>query len=74
MEFKHSTILLREIKNKIKAIPIPFTNIDDKVGWESTTSGELSIKMASMANNDQVPLTQRLIVKCYLAIETFPLS
>lgn len=37
-------ILLEQIINKIKAIPIPVTNMDDKIIWKITFNGEYLVQ------------------------------
>lgn len=47
--------ILHSNYSKIKAIPIPVSDINDRPAWKSTTSGGFSITSATWTNNDKMP-------------------
>lgn len=44
-----------DIISKINNIPIPMTNIKDKIVWKFNSIGQFSIKSATWANNTDIP-------------------
>lgn len=50
-------ILTNHIINKIKAIPIFISDIEDRIKWKFTSNGQFSLKSITWANNNNnVPL------------------
>lgn len=45
-------LIPHDIFNRIKAIPIPISNVVDKLMWKFTTDGNFSVKTATWAIND----------------------
>lgn len=55
-----NNILTKEIINKIRVIPIPLTNMEDKLAWKLTIIGEFSIKTLKCQKMTTSPLIQKL--------------
>lgn len=49
-----NNILLDHIIYRIKTIPIPIVDVEDKLTWIYTTNGEYSVKTGICTNNDSI--------------------
>lgn len=55
MKYQSSLFVPEEIFDKIIAIPILISHIEDKVTWEITLNGEFYVKSTTCTNNTQIP-------------------
>lgn len=63
------SVLFNHIIDKIGAIHIPVTDIDDELAWEYIVIVEYSIKIATWGNNEWIRLNPKVKFVQYLEIE-----